>query len=55
VAPDFLGVAASLGNPTFWVQKKMDLLRMASWYYAGVNLGNIRGVARLRLASNNEG
>ena len=51
VAPDFLGVAAALGNPTFWVQKKMDLLRMASWYYAGVNLGNIRGIARLRLAS----
>ncbi len=51
VAPDFLGVAATLGDPTFWLQKQMDLLRMASWYYAGFNIGNVRGIARLELAS----
>lgn len=55
VAPNFLGVAAALGDPTFWVQKKMDLLRMASWYYAGFNVGNIRGIARLELASFDSG
>ena len=45
-----LGRCGLFGQPILGT-KKMDLLRMASWYYAGVNLGNIRGVARLRLAS----
>lgn len=50
-APDFLGVAATLGDPTFWLQKQMDLLRMASWYYAGFNIGNTRGIAKLTLGN----
>lgn len=50
VSPEFLGVAAMLGDPTFWLRKHMDLLQMASWHYMGMNIGNVRGVARIRLA-----
>ncbi len=49
VSPQWFGVAGTLGDPTFWIQKQMDLLRMSSWYYAGFNVGNVHGVAKLNL------
>ncbi len=48
-APNFLGTAATLGDPTFWLKKEKDMLQMAAWYYAGFNIGNIKGAARLIL------
>ncbi|MGV9199412.1 MAG: hypothetical protein ACOC4M_11415 [Promethearchaeia archaeon] len=48
--PEFFGSAFSLNDPTFWMQKDKDLLRMSSWYYAGFNIGNIKSVAKLELA-----
>lgn len=49
VNPHWLGIAGTLGDPTFWIQKQMDLLRMSCWYYGGFNIGNVRGVAKLTL------
>lgn len=49
-APEFFGSAFELGDPTFWMQKDKDLLRMSSWYYAGFNLGNYKSVGKMVLA-----
>lgn len=47
---DYFGAAFTLGNPTFWMQKDKTLLKMATWYYAGFNIGNVRSVAKMELS-----
>jgi len=48
---DFFGEAFDLGNPTFWMQKDKDLLKMASWYFTGMNIGNYKAVGKMVLQS----
>lgn len=48
--PEFFANAFTLGDPTFWMQKDKDILKMSSWYYAGFNIGNIKSCAKMELA-----
>ncbi len=52
-SPEFFGSAFELGDPTFWMQKDKDLLRMSSWYYAGFNLGNYKSIGKMVLNTEN--
>lgn len=48
--PEFFGSAFTLDDPTFWMQKDKDVLKMSSWYYAGFNIGNVKSVAKMQLS-----
>jgi len=53
-SPQFFGSAFALGDPTFWMQKDKDLLKMSSWYYTGFNLGNYKAVGKMVLSGAEE-